>query len=277
MRRIILLYILVFLSSGTMSFAQNATVRGTVYDTINKQTLVNGSVSLLRQKDSVLYKFARSGEKGMFELNNLKAGKYSILVTYPLYADYTDNFELTDTSKLDLGIVRMILKANLLNDVIVKSKISAIKINGDTTEFKADSFKVREGASVEEMLKKLPGIQVDKDGKITAMGRRSTKSLLMVKSFSATILLLLPGTCRLMLLTRFRYLIKSDQATFTGIDDGQREKTINLKMKEDKKKGYFGKIDLGAGLNDRWNNSAMLNRFRAKMKLSAFWHNEQYR
>ena len=63
MRRIILLYILVFLSSGTMSFAQNATVRGTVYDTINKQTLVNGSVSLLRQKDSVLYKFARSGEK----------------------------------------------------------------------------------------------------------------------------------------------------------------------------------------------------------------------
>lgn len=271
MRRKILLYILTLVIFSASSFAQNASVRGTVYDIINKQNLVNGSVSILRQKDSVLYQFTRSKEKGVFELNNLKAGKYSILVTYPLYADFVDNFELTDTSTLDLGIIRMILKANLLNDVIVKSKISAIKINGDTTEFKADSFKVREGASVEEMLKKLPGIQVDKDGKITAMGEKVDKVLVDGEEFFGDDPTIATRNLQADAIDKVQVFDKkSDQATFTGIDDGQRQKTINLKMKDDKKKGYFGKIDLGAGPNDRWNNSVMINRFRSKMKLSAF-------
>lgn len=271
MRKITLLYIITGIIFTNIATAQNASVKGIIYDTINKQNLVNSSVSVLRQNDSVLYKFTRSKSKGYFELTNLQPGKYIILATYPLYADYMDAFEIKDGNGVDLGTIKMILKANLLNDVIVRSKISAIKINGDTTEFKADSFKVREGASVEELLKKLPGIQVDKDGKITAMGEKVNKVYVDGEEFFgddptiATKNLQADAVDKVQVFDK-----KSDQATFTGIDDGQREKAINLKLKDDKKKGYFGKVDLGGGLNDRWNNSLMLNSFRAKRKLSAY-------
>ena len=165
------------------AMAQNAKIKGVIYDTINKQNLTNTSISLIRAKDSVLYKFTRSGAKGNFEMQNLKPGNYLLFITHPSYADYVDQLQVNDTSNINLGTVVITLKANLLMDVIVKSKVSAIRINGDTTEFKADSFKVRDGASVEEMLKKLPGIQVDKDGKITAMGEKVNKVLVDGEEF----------------------------------------------------------------------------------------------
>lgn len=251
--------------------AQTAKIKGTIYDTINKQNLSNTSISLLREKDSVLYKFTRSGTNGNFEMHNLKAGNYYLFITHPTYADYADKLQLTDTSDLNLGTLIITLKANLLMDVIVKSKVSAIRINGDTTEFKADSFKVRDGASVEEMLKKLPGIQVDKDGKITAMGEKVNKVLVDGEEFFGDDPTIATKNLQASDIDKVQVFDKkSDQATFTGIDDGKRDKTINLKMKDDKKKGYFGKLDLGSSLNDRWSNSAMLNSFRAKRKLSAY-------
>ncbi|MEP7317624.1 MAG: outer membrane beta-barrel protein [Panacibacter sp.] len=253
------------------AMAQTAKIKGVIYDTINKQTLTNTSISLLREKDSILYKFTRSGTKGNFELQSLRAGAYYLFITHPTYADYADKIQLTDTSVLDLGNVIITLKANLLMDVIVKSKISAIRINGDTTEFKADSFAVREGASVEEMLKKLPGIQVDKDGKITAMGEKVNKVLVDGEEFFGDDPTIATKNLQASDIDKVQVFDKkSDQATFTGIDDGVRDKTINLKMKDNKKKGYFGKIDLGSGLDDRWSNSLMLNSFRAKRKLSAY-------
>ena len=90
-------------------------------------------------------------------------------MTYPQYADYADNIIISDSSSiLDAGFISLILKANLLKEVIVTQKMGSIKIKGDTTEFVADSFKVQPNATVEDLLKKLPGIQVDKNGKITA-------------------------------------------------------------------------------------------------------------
>ena len=174
MKKITLLIILL-IACYCFSSAQTASVKGVIVDTINKQNLVNTSVSLLRQKDSVLYKFSHSDAKGFFVLKNLLPGNYLLVVTHHGYEDYIDHFQLNDTSKINIGTVVMVLKAIILKEVIVRQQISTIRIKGDTTEFNADSFKTREGASVEEMLKKLPGIHVDKDGAITAMGEKVNK------------------------------------------------------------------------------------------------------
>src|ERR1041385_3792349 len=253
------------------STAQNATLKGTIVDTTNKKNLFNTTITLLRAKDSALYKFTRSRDNGAFELNNLDSGNYVLMITHSSYADYLDAFSLQLNESKDLGNVMMTLEANLLADVTVRTKIAAMRMKGDTLSYAADSFHVREGASVEDLLKILPGIQVDKSGNITAQGEKVQKVLVDGEEFFgddptvATQNLQADAVKEVQVFDK-----KSDQAEFTGIDDGDKTKTINLKLKEDKKKGYFGKVDAGAGTDERWNNSAMINDFKGKKKLSAY-------
>ncbi|MDI3322405.1 outer membrane beta-barrel protein [Pinibacter soli] len=250
---------------------QKASIKGTVRDTLNNSNLSNAVIALLQSKDSVLYKFTRTNESGSFELHDLLKGDYLIMVTYPKFADYITPVLLDSISLKDLGNISLTTKAKLLEEVIVKQKIAAVRMHGDTLEYKADSFKVKQGANVEELLKQLPGISVDKDGKITAQGKTVEKILVDGDEFFgddptiATQNLQSDAVDKVQVFDK-----KSDQAAFTGIDDGNSKKTINLKLKEDKKKGYFGKLDLGGGPDGTYNNSAMANRFRAKQKMSAY-------
>jgi hypothetical protein len=269
MKRTIILTIL-FLGSYFFSPAQTASVKGVITDTISKQNLSNTVISLLRLKDSILYKFTRSDAKGNFDFKNLKAGSYILLVTYPTYADYVDHINLTDSSSFDLK-VPMTLKAHLLKEVIVRQTISAIKIKGDTTEYAADSFKVQPNASVEDLLKKLPGMQVDKNGQITAQGEKVQKVLIDGEEFFGDDPTLVTQNLRADMVDKVQvYDKKTDQATFTGIDDGEKQKTINLKLKDNKKNGYFGKINAGAGTDGYHDAQAMLNVFKNKQKLAVY-------
>src|SRR4051812_8592247 len=251
--------------------AQTASIKGVISDTINKTNLSNTVISLLRAKDSMLTKFTRSNDKGLFELQHLKGGEYLLLFTYPGYADYVDRITLSDTTAMDMGKIMMTLKANLLKEVIVKQQISAIKVKGDTTEFAADSFKVQANATVEDLLKQLPGIQVDKNGQITAQGEKVQKILVDGEEFFGDDPTLVTQNLRADMVDKVQvYDKKSDQATFTGIDDGQKQKTINLKLKDNKKNGYFGKINAGAGTDGYHDTQAMLNIFKNKQKLAGY-------
>ncbi len=265
------LLLLLSLAFTALLFAQS-NISGTVNDTINKQKLENSSVVLMRAKDSVLYKFTRSNAQGNFSFNKADTGKYILLITQNSYADYVDNIVIKDSaSSLNLGTIAMTLKANILKEVIVKQTIGAIRIKGDTTEYAADSFKVQAGASVEDLLRKLPGLQVDKDGKITAQGESVQKVLVDGEEFFGDDPTLATKNIQADAIDKVQvYDKKSDQATFTGIDDGEKTKTINLKLKADKKKGYFGKVDLASDFNNRWNNSLMINNFKNKLKVSAY-------
>jgi hypothetical protein len=110
----------------------------------------------------VLYKFTRTNEAGKFELNNLTAGNYIIRVSYPNYTLFMDDIVLVDTSTITFNQLALITKARLLEEVIVRQKVSPIRMKGDTLEFLADSFKVKEGASVQDLLKKFPGFTVNR-------------------------------------------------------------------------------------------------------------------
>lgn len=251
--------------------SQQGSISGSVRDTANAQNLSKATVSLLRAKDSILQKFTRTGTDGQFHFRQLPAGKYILLVSYPKYADYVEPVSLDSATSLQLQQIALILKAKLLEEVVVRQKISAIKIKGDTTEFTADSFKVQANASVEELLKKLPGIQVDKDGKITAQGEKVGKVLVDGEEFFGDDPTLVTQNLRADMIDKVQVFDKkSEQAAFTGVDDGQTTKTINLKMKDNKKNGYFGKINAGGGTDGYFDNQAMLNLFKKKKKLSVY-------
>jgi Outer membrane protein beta-barrel family len=255
------------------AFSQTNTVSGSIQDAYEKKPVKNAVVALLTPKDSILYRFTRSGADGNFALKNVKPGKYILMTTHPLFGDLLDNIEVKENA-LQLGTVALTSKSKLLQEVIVKSG-NPIKIKGDTTIYTADSFKVSANANVEELLKKLPGIQVDKNGEIKAMGQKVEKVLVDGEEFFGDDPGMAVKNLRADAVKEVQVFDKkSEQAEFTGIDDGKTQKTINLKLKEDKKKGYFGKVDAAAGpqqnIDHRYNTNLMFSAFKGKRKLSAF-------
>jgi Outer membrane protein beta-barrel family len=259
---------LLLLTGALSSYAQSSTIKGQIADSVDKKTASNAVISLLRKSDSILVRFTRAGKDGQFTLDNIKSGAYILMATHPFMGDYFDTLRVEAGSTKDLGKVYMTPKTKLLAEVILKTG-SPIRIKGDTTVYTADSFKVRAGANVEELLRRLPGISVDKDGKITAMGERVKKVLVDGEEFFGSDPGIATKNLRADAVKEVEVFDKkSDQAEFTGIDDGVKDKTINLKMKT--KKGYFGKVEAGGGLKDKYNNAVMFNSFQNKRKLAAY-------
>ena len=251
-----------------ISLAQSA-VRGKVTDTLNKKFLENAVVSLLRKSDSTLFKFSRTNKEGEFSISNINSGKYLLLVTYPKFVDYTDEVEINGSEK-DLGSIPLTLQSQLLNEVVIRQNL-AIRMKGDTIEYKADSFKVAEGASVKDLLRKLPGLQVDKNGQITAQGEKVEKVLVDGEEFFSDDPAVVIENLRADAVDKVQsFDKKSDQAEFTGVDDGKKSKTLNLVLKDDKKKGYMGKMVVGGGTIERYSEQAMLNYFKGKKKISVY-------
>ena len=238
MRKLIALLTAIFLLSIS-SFAQKARVSGSVNDPNEKKSVQNAVIALLTPKDSILYKFTRSDAEGKYILKDVKAGSYILMTTHPYFADMLDDVEIK--GDIEFSPFALISKAKLLQEVIIKTG-SPIKIKGDTTVYTADSFKVSANANVEELLKKLPGIQVDKDGKIKAMGETVEKVLVDGEEFFGDDPGMAVKNLRADAVKEVQVFDKkSDQAEFTGIDDGKTQKTINLKLKEDKKDRIFWK------------------------------------
>ena len=264
-------HLLILLTASQFSFSQSALIKGSIVDTVENNNLQNSVVLLLRKADSMMVKFTRTNSAGEFALKNIPAGDFLIMISYPSYADYIDELHIKDSSETDLHKIPMVLKRQLLQTVLITADKGSIRIKGDTTEYKADSFKVQPGATVEDLLKKLPGIQVDKTGKITAQGETVQKVLVDGEEFFGDDPTLVTQNLRADMVDKVQVFDKkSDQATFTGIDDGERQKTINLKLKDDKKNGYFGKLDAGVGTDGYYNYQAMVNMFKKKEKLSAY-------
>ncbi len=174
------LFLFSFLIS-VATFAQISSIKGTVKDTTEKKFLYLASVNVLKAKDSVLVKTVRTSNNGEFNIASLPVGDYIVMVSYPQYADFTDKITLNSTP-LTLSIA-IDTKAHILKEVIVKNTVSAIRVKGDTTEYKADSFYVTPNADVQELLKKMPGIQVNAKGEITAQGEKVNKVLVDGEEF----------------------------------------------------------------------------------------------
>jgi len=264
--------------------AQNGIVKGSLADTSNYKTMAYSSVALIN-KDSVIFRRQFTNQQGAFQFGKLPADTYRILIARPTYADYEEIIPLQENEVKDLGTISLISKENLLKEIIIKDR-QAIKIKGDTVEFLVDSFLTNKSANVEDLLKKLPGIQVDKDGKITAQGQEVKRVLVDGEEFFGNDPTVATRNIQAQNVETVQVFDKkSEQTAFTGIDDGTKEKTINLTLKEDAKKGYFGKlrgmygsknnstipnINQSYGTENRYEGEAMFNKFKGKQKISVF-------
>lgn len=269
MKKIFLLFSL----SIFVTLSSLAQIAGKITDPATFTPVKNAAVALLQSKDSVLVGHTRTSADGSFSFRTPINGNYFILVMHPSFADYSEEL-VVNGSAVIISNIAMLSKSKLLEAVVVNA-VKSIRVKGDTTSYTADSFKVGANANVEELLKKLPGLQVDKDGKITAQGKEVQTVLVDGEPFFGDD----PG----MAIKNLRadavkevqvFDKKSEQADFTGIDDGEVNKTINLKLKEEAKKGYFGKVDLSGGplknIEDRYNNNILINSFKGKRKVAAF-------
>ncbi|SEN39874.1 Outer membrane receptor proteins, mostly Fe transport [bacterium A37T11] len=248
----------------------NRRILGTVADTAANVKLIHTTVILLHTKDSTLYQYTRANEQGHFSLEQVDTGSYILLLTYPEYADYVEEIHIDSTTgDKNLGNFNLLLKSQLLQEVVVHGS-KAITLKGDTTEFDAGHYVIQKNDRVEDLLKQLPGIQVDKDGKITAQGQSVKKVLVDGEEFFGDDPTLVTKNLRADMVDKIQLFDKkSEQAEFTGVDDGQRNKTINVKLKEDKKNGLFGKVSAG-GSSDYYEGQAMINRFKAKQKFAGY-------
>lgn len=252
------------------AYSQKSTITGSINDTANQKKLQYAVVSLLDPDDSTLIRYTRTDASGKFTLNNVDEGNVLFMVSFPKFADYVDILAVQPNDNIDLGNINLINKSVLLDEIVIRQNM-ARRMKGDTLEYNADSFKVRANASAEELLKALPGIQVDKDGKIVAQGQEVQKVLVDGEEFFSDDPTVATRNIRADAVDKVQVFDKkSDQAAFTGIDDGEKTKTLNLTLKEDKKNGYFGKLSAGGGLKDKFSNEAMINYFKGKKKVSGY-------
>jgi hypothetical protein len=253
------------------ALAQKANIRGLVADTAEKRKLEHSAVLLIRAADSIMVKTIRTNKDGFFQLSNLPKGDYKILISYPKMADYIRNLRISDTSNIDLGTINMELKSKLLHEVIIQATKNAVRMRGDTLVFQADSFAVRTNANVQELLKRLPGIEVDKNGAIKAQGKAVKTVLVDGDEFFGDDPLLATKYLKANAVEEIQvYDKKSKSSDLTGIDDGIKNKTINIKLKENAKNGYLSTLDLNTNLSNLGDYGGMVGVFKNKLKAAIY-------
>jgi len=230
-----------------VGFAQNLTIQGTLKDSLANRALNAATVSLVYAKDSSLVSFSRTNEAGLFNFKNVAPGSYLISFSYVGYVPKWVPVLTGSDKTVEMGVVYM-NDVNTMSTVTVTARRPPVVINGDSVEFNSENFKTAPNAVVEDLLKKMPGMEVDKSGGITVNGKTVTKVFVNGKEFfsgdpkMATKNLPADAVDKIQVYDR-----KSDQAMFTGIDDGSEETAINLKLKKDRNKSTFGKLNGGAG------------------------------
>lgn len=258
----ILVIITLFLVSFSYTQVSNYSVVGDVTDTLGKP-LPYTTVVILKQQDSSMVSYAISNEMGAFEMEKIEGGDYILKLSFMGYQNQSKKISVTGANKeFYVGTIVMKDERNSLNDVVVEGEQIPIVFKHDTVEYNAGSFKTKKNDNVEGLLEKMPGIEVDEDGNVTAHGKTVTKVLVDGKEFFgddpkiATKNIPADAVDKVQVFDK-----KSELSEFTGVDDGVRERTINLTLKEDRKQGYFGDAYAGVGYEDKYEGKLNLNRF----------------
>jgi hypothetical protein len=262
---------LCLLYTGTL-FAQNTySIKGTTVDTSARVKLAT-TIAVMNAKDSILVKFSNAQNDGTFAINGLPAGKFLLLIANPGYNDYTEIFTLDAANKEhNFGNIIMQEESKILNEVTIKADVAAITIKGDTIEYNAKAYVIQPNDRVEDLLRQLPGITIDRDGHITAQGERVQKVLVDGEEFFGDDPTLVTRNIRADMVDKLQlYDAKSAQAKFTGIDDGKKIKTINVQLKEDRRTGVFGKADAGIGTDKYYQGQLIYNKFKPKEKFALY-------
>lgn len=264
-------FTLLLLFLCTIGYAQNTgSITGRVIKSKDRKPIDYASIMIKNLADSTTIGAVNTGEDGTFSFKGLKPGSYRIYAAFLGLKNATKEFRVS-AEKPNINIGDIILEGGVidLETVEIKAEVPPIVVKQDTLEFNASSFKVIENAVVEDLLKKLPGVEVDKAGTIKAQGETITKIRVDGKEFFSNDPLLATKNLPADMIDKIQVIDElSDQAQFTGIDDGSRTKIINITTRKDKKNGYFGNTTAGYGSDKRYDVNANVNHFNQDRKLS---------
>ena len=249
MKRIATLLALL-VTSASVLFAQNLSVKGSVYDFDSAEPLYPANVQIyqISGTDSTYVGGASTEEDGSFVVNNLKAGNYVARTSYVGYDNTDKNFSLrSGSTTTDLGKITL-RGGQVLDEVAVTAVVAKVQMINDTVMFNSAAYKLPEGSSVEDLIRKLPGVQIGSDGTITVNGKEVQQILVNGKEFFSN-----DKTVALTQLTADMiekvksYEKQSDLARQTGIDDGEDQTVLDLQVKKGMAKGWFGNLSVGGG------------------------------
>lgn len=247
------------------AFSQNAvTLRGVVSDFDTGMAIEYATVQLFSMPDSTLVSGVVTNKDGSFCLRLSKPGAYFVAASYIGYNSFCKQlyYKSLPRNDIQLGQLKLSFDAIMLDEAVVTAEAPPVKVEEDTVLYNASAYKVSEGAVLEELIEKLPGAEVDDDGKIKINGRELKKIMVDGKEFFGgdmkTGLQNLPVELIDQLKT---YSKESDMERMTGIDDGDDEVVLDIKFKKGKNKGWFGNLDAAGGTHGRYSSKVMLNRF----------------
>jgi Outer membrane protein beta-barrel family/Carboxypeptidase regulatory-like domain len=262
----------IYLLYAVPSFAQGkikGSVKGMIVDTAGKQTLSDATVSITPESDSSDAAFAITDKRGAFLLRNLDAGAYRLLITFEGLQHITRKFSITSAARdIDLGTLYMQKLSDVLQEVVVQRPPMSIK--KDTVEYNAEMFATKPNAVVEDQLRKLPGVQVDASGNIIAQGEKVVRVLVNGKRFFSDDPKLASRNFPPDMVEKYQIFDDlDDQSKFTGFDNGNRIKTLNIVTKRDRRQGYFGRAVAGGGTSQDYDESFNFHRFNNDQQISA--------
>ncbi|HEV3411217.1 MAG TPA: outer membrane beta-barrel protein [Puia sp.] len=243
-------------------------VRGKVVDSTGKQVLNDATVSMTPEKDSTEPEYAIADKNGNFSFRNLNPGSYRLLITFEGYRHISKKFTISAANKdLDLATINMQRATDILQEVIIQRP--PMQIKKDTVEYNAEMFATKPNAVAEDQLKKLPGVQVDGSGNITAQGEKVQRVTVNGRRFFGDDPKLATRNLPPESIERYQIFDDlDDQSKFSGFDDGVRIKTINIVTKKDRRQGYFGRAVAGGGTNQSYDESANFHRFDNNRQIS---------
>ena len=264
MKRLSVWWVLTLLCTFSI-FAQNKviTVSGRVVESDSKEPAAQATIQLLSLPDSAYAAGIASSNKGWFTLPKVKAGKYLLKVSYIGFRTKFVPVQLSNNvTEKNMGTISLDPDAVMLSEAVITAEAPQVTVREDTLEYNSTAYRTPEGSMLEELVKKLPGAEIDDDGNVKINGKEVKKIMVDGKEFFGgdvkTGLKNLPVNMIDKLKT---YDKKSDLARITGIDDGEEETVLDLKVKKGMNQGWFGNASAAAGTEDRYASNLMLNRF----------------
>ena len=245
--------------------AHDAVINGVLVDSQDTTELIEATVKLLMtNKDSTMVKGTTTNMNGVFNIKGVKPGKYLVRFSYLGYNDLIKHVTVGEDGRdVNMGVVQMDPNTIMLKETVVMGVKSPIVVKEDTIEFNADTYKTQANAVVEDLLKRLPGVEVGTDGKITANGKEVKKILIDGKEFFSDDPTVASKNIPADMINKLQIVDrKSDLARLTGVDDGDDETVINLTVKKGMNNGWFGTVNAGYGTDKRYAGNVMINHFR---------------
>lgn len=258
-----LLWILFLFSLPLAAQQAGVNITGTVTEEESGAPVEQATVRLLNPADSALVRGTATSRTGAFTLKNVEAGAYLLHISYVGFDALYQPLQITGkTNPVRLDKLPLHEGGVELGEAVVIGKAPEVTVRNDTLEYNADSYKVAEGSMLEDLLKKMPGVEVDQEGKVTVNGKEIKKIMVDGKEFFSDDPKVASKNLPSKMIDKVQVLDKkSEMAAMTGFDDGEEQTVINLTVKPGMKRGWFGNAYAGYGSQQRYEANAMINRF----------------